>query len=156
LQFNLSDTLMLKSNLEIRPGVDPIDLLSPNAIGIGGASRPRHQLDFNIGYAERGLGLRLTSQYRSQSYLRLIGDGQTNVLRFAPLTTFSVRAWAEPNRFFRNAQWLNGSRLTLAVVNITNQRQRVRNSAGDTPLAYQPAYRDPLGRTVEISLRKVF
>src|SRR5205085_7500029 len=96
LQFNLSHTLILKSDLRMSPGVDPIDLLSPNAIGISGGSRPRHQLDFSLGYAERGLGVRFTGQYRSKSFLRLTGDGETNVLRFSPLTTLSLRAWAEP------------------------------------------------------------
>ena len=33
---------------------------------------------------------------------------------------------------------------------------RVTNSLGLTPQAYQPAYRDPVGRTVMLELRKVF
>jgi hypothetical protein len=41
-------------------------------------------------------------------------------------------------------------------VNATNDRQEVRDSAGTTPVQYQPGYRDPLGRTVEIELREVF
>jgi hypothetical protein len=44
----------------------------------------------------------------------------------------------------------------LLVHNATNERQSVVDSAGITPLPYQSAYRDPLGRTVEIELRKVF
>jgi hypothetical protein len=32
----------------------------------------------------------------------------------------------------------------------------VTNLAGATPLRYQPGYRDPLGRTVEIEFRKQF
>src|SRR5205085_10065720 len=123
---------------------------------ISGGSRPRHQLHFSLGYAERGLGVRFTGQYRSKSFLRLTGDGETNVLRFSPLTTLSLRAWAEPTRFVPRAEWLKGSRLTFSVLNLTNQRQKVRDSAGVTPLAYQPGYRDPLGRTVELELRKTF
>jgi hypothetical protein len=42
------------------------------------------------------------------------------------------------------------------VVNATDQRQKVRNSAGMTPIEYQPAYRDPIGRTIELEIRKVF
>jgi iron complex outermembrane receptor protein len=41
-------------------------------------------------------------------------------------------------------------------VNLTNARQRVRDSFGHNPLQYQPDYRDPLGRTIEVELRKVF
>jgi iron complex outermembrane recepter protein len=39
---------------------------------------------------------------------------------------------------------------------LTNDRQDVRDRFGNTPLQYQPAYRDPLGRTVEFEIRKVF
>jgi hypothetical protein len=42
------------------------------------------------------------------------------------------------------------------VVNLINDRQKVRDSHGVTPLQYQPAYRDPLGRTIEFEIRKVF
>lgn len=43
-----------------------------------------------------------------------------------------------------------------AVENLTNTRQRVRNEVGDTPLGYQRAYRDAVGRTVMLEWRKVF
>ena len=59
-------------------------------------------------------------------------------------------------RFFPQSQWAKGLRLSLDVVNATNHRQSVRGSFGDTPLQYQRGYRDPLGRTIEIELRKVF
>ena len=78
------------------------------------------------------------------------------MLRFSPLTTFSERAWAEPGRFAPLSAWLKGSRLSLSVLNLTNKRQRVTDSAGLVPLAYQKAYRDPLGRTVELEFRKAF
>jgi hypothetical protein len=42
------------------------------------------------------------------------------------------------------------------VINATNNRQTVRDSFGNTPLQYQPAYRDRLGRTVELEVRKIF
>ena len=42
------------------------------------------------------------------------------------------------------------------VVNLANDRQKVRDSMGNTPLQYQPGYRDPLGRTIEFEIRKVF
>jgi len=33
---------------------------------------------------------------------------------------------------------------------------RVRDADGVTPVSYQPDYLDPMGRTVKLSLRKVF
>jgi hypothetical protein len=156
VQLNLSHVVLLKRELLIREGIEPIDLLSENAIGLGGVGRPRNLVDFSLGYAELGLGLRFTGQYRSVSFLRLTGDGKTNVLRFAPLTTFNLRGWLEPGRFAPEAKWLNEWRLTLSVLNLTNKRQRVTDSAGLTPIAYQRAYRDPVGRSIEVELRKAF
>jgi len=46
--------------------------------------------------------------------------------------------------------------VTLAVDNLFNQRQDVRDAAGNTPVAYQPAYLDPMGRTVKLTIRKLF
>lgn len=156
LQLNFSHTWTLDSELVIREGLDPVDLLSRSAIGIGGATRPRHQLDFSLGYAERGLGARVTGRHRGESFLRLVDAGDTDVLRFAPLTTFGLRAWAEPSRFAPQVGWLKRSRLTVSLANIFNRRQRIADSAGLTPLAYQPDYRDPLGRTIEFEFRKAF
>jgi outer membrane receptor protein involved in Fe transport len=101
------------------------------------------------------LGIRLNAQYRGKSYLNLVSDGSNDVLTFSPLTTANLRAFATGSRF-GDAPWLKGTRLTLSVVNLTNDRQRVRDSAGITPLSYQRDYRDPLGRTVELEIRKVF
>lgn len=155
LQVNASHSWLLDSEIVIRPGFGAVDLLSPDAIGLAGASRPRHQFDFTLGFADRGLGVRLTGQYRGKSYLNLVSEATTDVLEFSPLTTLNLRAFAVGSRF-GDAPWLNSTRLTLAVLNLTNDRQRVRDSANDTPLSYQRDYRDPLGRTVELEIRKVF
>ena len=156
LQFNLSHTIALESELLISEGLDPIDLLSRGAIGLGGITRPRHQLNFSAGYAERGRGIRLTGQHKSQSFLRLTGGEDTQVLRFSPLTTFNLRAFTELGRYVPDVDFLKGARLSLSIANIFDRRQKVTDEGGVTPLAYQPGYRDPIGRTFEIELRKTF
>ena len=40
--------------------------------------------------------------------------------------------------------------------NLPDQRVRVRDGLGGTPLSYQPGYIDPTGRTVTLSIRKLF
>jgi hypothetical protein len=156
LQFNLTHRIALESELLIQDGLEPIDLLSRNAIGLGGATRPRHQLDFSMGYAERGRGIRLTGQHKSESFLRLTGGADDQVLRFSPLTTLNLRAFTELGRYAPSVDWLKGARLSLSLNNILNRRQKVRDEGGVTPLAYQRAYRDPIGRTVEVEIRKTF
>jgi hypothetical protein len=46
--------------------------------------------------------------------------------------------------------------VALNLLNVFNGRQRVLDESGATPLRYQPGYRDPIGRTVEIELRRAF
>ena len=46
--------------------------------------------------------------------------------------------------------------MTINVVNLFDQRIRVRGADGVTPLIYQSAYLDPAGRTITLSLRKLF
>jgi hypothetical protein len=42
------------------------------------------------------------------------------------------------------------------VDNVFDEKQRVRDAAGLTPVNYQPDLLDPQGRTIRISLRKLF
>ena len=51
---------------------------------------------------------------------------------------------------------MRGARVTLSVSNVFNSRQRVRDATGVTPISYQPDYLDSLGRTVRLSVRKLF
>jgi outer membrane receptor protein involved in Fe transport len=64
--------------------------------------------------------------------------------------------FVEGQRLWPSAVWLNGARLSLSITNLTNSRQAVTDSGGDTPLLYQAAYRDPTGRLVQFEFRKTF
>jgi hypothetical protein len=155
LQINANHTVLLNNSILIEPGSSPIDLLSPAAIGIGGG-RSRHQLDFTAALSTRGAGVRLISQWRSASYLNIASGNGANFLRFSPTTNLSLRAFTEGRNLFPRADWLKGTRISLTIQNLTNERQRVRDATGLAPLRYQPGYLDPIGRTVELELRKVF
>jgi hypothetical protein len=156
LQLVLGHTLLLSSRLTLRDGLAPIDLLSGGAVLFAGG-RPRHQVDLSANLTRRGLGLRLTGEYRSRS---LIGTtelgGASQQLRFGALGTLSARAFAEADRLFGQSALTRGTRLSLAATNLTNARENVRDLAGLTPLAYQPAFRDALGRTIEFEIRRRF
>ena len=86
-----------------------------------------------------------------------VGTGATaDTLTFSPVTTANLIGFVEAARFFPNTAQLKATRLTLYVTNLTGARQRVTNISGATPLRYQPGYRDALGRTIELALRKQF
>jgi hypothetical protein len=155
LQISASHSWLFQSRLVIRAGQRAIDLLSREAIGFGGLGQPRHRLDASLGYAERGLGVRASVQSRGASLIEASGS-TANTLRFAPFTSFSLRAWAQGERLAPRSHWLKGTRLSLSLFNLGNARERVVDRFGVTPLSYQPAYRDPIGRSFEIELRKKF
>jgi hypothetical protein len=146
--------LLLTNLLEVGQGLGKVDLLDRTAIGLGAAMLPRHQLDLTLGYSERGLGVRLTGERRSQSFLG--ASENAGILTFAPLTTFSLRSFVEGSRLDASSALLRNSRISLTITNLANQREQVRDDQGGTPLAYQPSLRDPIGRLVEIELRKSF
>lgn len=46
--------------------------------------------------------------------------------------------------------------MRFEVNNLFDAKPKVRNALGEVPFSYQPDLLDPLGRTIEISFRKLF
>lgn len=104
-------------------------------------------------HPRRGFGVRMISQYRSASYLN-VGDNLLDSLRLSPLATF-ISGHYRRAATCPDAWWLIGARLSVSLNNLTGSRQHVRDRLGETPLLYQPAYLDPIRRTLQLELRKV-
>ena len=155
VQLTANHTMVLSEQILIRPGLDPINLLNGGAIGIGGG-RVRHQIDGTVSVTSGGTGVRIGGNWRGPGELQTRISGETDTLRFSPLLKLNLRAFTDVQRFTPGSAWAKGLRLSLDILNITNDRQEVFNSLGDTPLQYQPGYRDPIGRTIEFEIRKVF
>jgi hypothetical protein len=155
LQLSANHSIVFEDKIFIRPGLGPVDLLEGGAIGIAGG-RVRHQLDGSAALTSGGIGARLNVNWRGKSTLDSRIAGVTDTLRFSPVLLVNFRAFADMRRFLPDQDWARGMRLSLSVLNATNDRQDVRDSFGVTPLQYQPGYRDPLGRTIEFEIRKVF
>lgn len=153
LQVSASMRYLLDSELSLANG-STIDLLGRSSVALGGAMRPRQRFDFTLGYAERGLGVRLTGERRGASYLAA-ADGP-GLLTFEPLTTLNLRAFVEGQRIAPSSPMLRRARLGLDIGNLANRREQVRDGAGATPLAFQPVFRDAVGRTIEVDLRVTF
>jgi iron complex outermembrane recepter protein len=155
LTLSVYHTLHFTDRVTLRNGLPSIDLLNGGVIGSGGG-QPRHEVDVQAGVAKNGFGLRLNSNWQSATRV----DGLTNAddLRFSDLAKVDLRLFANLGQMpsiLRSAPWLRGTRVTLAVNNLFDSRQRVTDGTGVTPLAYQPGYLDPLGRTIRISIRKL-
>jgi len=160
LTLSLYYNLRLRDDILVREGGPVLDLLDGGAIDLRGG-RPRHTLEFQAGASKRGLGARLDARW--QSGTRVAGTsralGGVGDLRFSDLTTVNLNLFVNlAERFGGNAapQWMRGTRLSLGISNLFDARPTVRDVAGDAPFSLQPAYLDPIGRTVNLTVRKMF
>lgn len=154
-QASLLYTLKLADEIVIAPGVPRLDLLDGATTGgLGGTSE--HRFDLEGGYFDNGIGIRAVAAWQSGSMVR---DASGDALRFSGLGTLSLRFFLnfdQRKSLVEKMPLLKGSRLSLRIDNVTNAIRGVRDAGGVTPFRFQPGFIDPLGRTVELSFRKLF
>jgi iron complex outermembrane receptor protein len=158
LQFALYHTVIFQDEILIRPGVPVLDLLNGAAAGASGG-QPQNEVEAQLGFTQKGLGARLSADWKSATTVRgglgtTLGD-----LNFSDITKINLRLFADlgaQRNLVRKHPWLRGSRITLSANNLFDQRVEVRDANGLVPASYQPAYLDPAGRTVKLSFRKLF
>ena len=159
LQVGLYHTVRFEDSILIRDGVPELDLLDGSAVGSRGG-RSRHEVELQAGAFKNGLGARFTGNYQSSTTVRGLADVDgAGDLSFGSLATFNLRLFADlgaQERLVRDRPVLRGVRVSVAFDNLFDSRLRVRDAAGLTPLGYQPDLLDPLGRSVRVSLRKLF
>jgi hypothetical protein len=114
---------------------------------------------FHIGSAwkeifRKGLEGRVTVNWQSGSTVCDLGGGVGD-LAFADLATVNVDLFANLADHLGETKTPNWRKETR-INNLFNQRQDVRDGTGSTPFNYQRAYLDPLGRSLSVTLRKVF
>ena len=135
-----------------------LDLLRGDAIGNNGG-QPRHEVEAQAGFTNNGLGARLSLNHRSGTEVQGGVAGAPETLEFGSLTTLNLRLFADLGQrvdWLRRNPWMRGMRVTVQVDNLFNQRQRVEDGAGVVPINFQPGLVDPLGRSVRVTVRKLF
>ena len=155
LTFSLTHVMNLRDEVVIGPGLPDLDYLGGDAVGSSGG-RPEHEIEAQAGWANNGLGARLSADWRSGTRVDSFDGGS---LRFSPLTTFDLRLFANLGERFdlvAKHPWLRGTQVRLDLRNIFDAKPRVRDASGAVPFSYQSDLLDPLGRTIGISIRKLF
>jgi iron complex outermembrane receptor protein len=161
LQLSFYHTWRLEDSVRIRDGVPELDFLDGSALGNNGG-RPRHEFELQAGYFQSGYGARLTARHQAGSFVRGGPDGfggTASDLDFSGLTTLNLRLFAELGQqrsLVQRVPFFRGSRVSLSINNLLNDRIDVRDETGATPFSYQPEFLDPLGRSIRISFRKLF
>jgi len=155
-QFTLSVNhgWLLRSELLTRPGAPAIDRLR------GDAAQSRHSLGFQLVAGRAGMGMTLDGNWRGGFRLRSpdAPAGERDY-RHRPLTIINLRLFAEPARLLRTPEkpaWLSNLNLSFDVRNLFDAWQRVTLSDGSVPAGYERYEVDPLGRTIQLSVRKRF
>ncbi|MDG2534153.1 TonB-dependent receptor [Sphingomonas sp. HITSZ_GF] len=151
-QFSLYHSVILRDAIVLRDGMAPIDLMDGGTLG--GTPRSRHSVQLNTGVIDNGVGIRLSGNWKSAA--DVTGSAAAGDLHFGALATFELRVFANLANRFRGQDWARGTRVSLSIANLLNQRQKVTDATGATPLAYQGAYLDPDGRTLLLSIRRIF
>lgn len=155
LQFSIFHVLNLKDRLTVAANGPVFDYLGGSALNDRGG-QPRHEVQMRTGINRSGLGLRLEADWLSAT--RVTGTSASDDLRFADYLVMNARLFGNIERMMPADQnWARGMRISLEARNLLNNRPEVTAvSDGKTPLAYQPAYLDALGRSLRLSLRKQF
>ncbi len=154
ISLSLYHTWLLRDDILVRSGGPLLDLLGGDL-----GAQSRHKVEARAGLTRNGLGLRVSGNWQSASTVRGNMADPTRNLDFSDLATLDLRLFAnlgQQRKLAERFPLLRGTRLTLSVDNLFDSRQHVRDGNGGTPISYQPDYLDPLGRSVKLSLRKLF
>ncbi|HEY0113709.1 MAG TPA: TonB-dependent receptor [Allosphingosinicella sp.] len=153
---NAYHTWHIEDEILIRPGIAELDLLNGDALGSRGG-QPRHELDFQAGIFHSGLGAQLNAKWRSGTSVE--GLGPTGDLRFSDYGTMNLNLFANLQQRTGGPKapwWAQNTRISLGINNLLDGRPNVRNAVGAVPFSYQPAFLEPLGRSVSLNIRKRF
>ncbi|NQE61753.1 TonB-dependent receptor [Caulobacter sp. RHG1] len=157
LQMSLYHTVHLSEQVVVASGIPALDLLDGDVLGSSGG-QPRNEIEAQAGLTRYGLGARVTANWQSGSQVRAGLGGASQDLDFSSLATVNLRLFADlgvRRELVQKHPILRGTRLTLSVNNLFNERQTVRDANGATPINYQPDYLDPRGRVIQFSARKL-
>lgn len=154
---SLYHTVFFEDRILIAAGGPVLDLLNGGAMGSRGG-QARQRLDGDLGYMQGAFGAHLSFSWHGGTTIDGGGVPAGN-LDFSGLATVGLRLFAnigDMDDVVQHYPWLDGSRVTFSVANLFDERVHVVDGDDVTPATYQPAYLDPAGRVVSLSLRKQF
>jgi len=153
LYFGMAITPLLHDSLQLRPGSPALNLADGDTYDAS-ATRRRMGVYSWTGLNYKSMGLDINEQWISGIHIR--GGSPQSDLHFAPLLKLDLNLYASLESWLPKTPWARKTNVFLAVDNPLDQHQRVHDGTGATPNRYQPDYLDPLGRTVKLTVRKLF
>jgi len=153
LYLGFAPNLFLRDRLELKPGLPALNLLGGDTVD-GWQGHYRVAVWGWGGLSRAGDGLSFTWQYMGPS--RIHGGSPQTELHFSSRFNLDVSTFVWLRHWFPKENWLKKTKLTLQVTNPFDTYVHARDANGDTPFRYQRAFSDPQGRTVKITLRRLF
>lgn len=146
-------TARLDDRLVLRPGQQQLDLLGGDTLdGTGG--RPRYEAQGNIGGSYGPVQGGFFAIWQAPTRIR--SDIAAAHLRFSAKTFVALYSTIDAAQLAPDAAWAKKVTFQINVQNILNDRIAVRDRNGTVPYRFQPAFLDPYGRIVQLSVRKLF
>lgn len=150
LQFSvaLNHRWQLEDKLLTHPGLPVIDRLA-------GSGQSRHNLTLQVTAGKRGIGATLDGNWSNPA---TVASGDRS-FRSKPPLLFNLALFIEPAQLFGRPEArkrANRFKFALNVQNLFNGYRRVTFVDGSVPAGYTRDEIDPLGRTVQLSVRRRF
>jgi iron complex outermembrane recepter protein len=144
--------LILDNELQLRPGSPLLHPLKGDTVNGGGGFKAAVWGWGGINY----MGMGGSFDWQWIAPMRVRGGTPQTDLDFSSQFILNMKMFTTLHHWLPHEAWTKKMTLTLEASNLLNDRQRVRDAAGATPYRYQPAFLDPVGRTVKLTLRKLF
>jgi hypothetical protein len=155
LRLSLNHVVTLRDELTLAPGIPAIDYL-----GVAQAGRRRdgaaHRVDLRSSFSDGGFTARLNASWQSPTRTRA-PDG--NNLFFDDLFRADLNlayAFGAASDLVNRVPALANSRLRFTVRNLFDDKPRVRDALGRTPVGFTADELMPRGRHVALEFRKRF
>lgn len=150
-------TVLIDRDVQLSEGAATLDILGGDSLRVTDRIS-RHAFELVAGVFRRGLGGRAVVRWQTPSRIdtRLVGESAALTVRYLPVIEFSL--FVNPSDRFRlaDAGFFDGMQITIGFRNLLNARPIITDDGGLTPLGFEPALLDPVGRTLELQVRKVF
>lgn len=148
----MGPTIRFADRLRLRPGAPEFDLLRGDTVIGNGAARVQAYLYGGISHQD--MTFRFDAWYGGANRVRSALPEAD--LHFLSIFKLNAGGLIGIDRFVPQAAWAKKLQLKLDIDNVTDARPRVRDGTGVVPNRFQPGYLDPVGRTVTLSVRKLF
>jgi iron complex outermembrane receptor protein len=145
-------TFWFADQLQLRPGTPVLDIRRGDTVKGWGMPHVTSYFYGGIGYL--GNGASVDGWYQGSARVR--SQNPASDLYFSGIFKLNMSVYVSVHHFLPKQEWSRHMQLKLAVENLTDAHQDVHDANGHTPNRFQPDFLDPIGRTVKLTLRKLF